>query len=146
VQGYPGHRPRRGVSSSTRLGIAPSLERRFFGCPRPPPVDGPHHRAIKENFFKIHLFCEFFKYLCPDPALLPTRKSRVDTVPLPSSSGRSRQGVPVRAIHKAASTNSRLSQPVVCPGFRHLTRKHRLKPSHWSSRKLNRNIPTPMKY
>src|SRR5215208_3749251 len=44
------------------------------------------------------------------------RQKRVYTVNhLPNSTGRSRQGAPVRAIHKTASTNSRLSC-AVAPG------------------------------
>jgi hypothetical protein len=74
---------------------------------------------------------------CQTP-LLPQREKRVYTLcQLPNDSGRSRHGLPVRAIHKTASTNCRLSlavtpQSPALPGNRCSMR------SHWSFRSIFR--------
>jgi hypothetical protein len=61
----------------------------------------------------------------------------------PKAFGRSRQGEPVRAIHKTASTNCRLSAPVR-PGSLALPGSIASIRSHWSSRSIFRGIvPTP---
>ncbi len=51
---------------------------------------------------------------------------------LPNVSGRSRQGLPVRAIHNTASTNIRLSDPVR-PGSVGLPRQCGAILRHWAS-------------
>lgn len=62
----------------------------------------------------------------------------------PNSSGRSRHGLPVRAIHETASTNSRLSiagrpRPPALPGSNCAMR------SYWSPRNSLRTIPASQK-
>jgi hypothetical protein len=74
---------------------------------------------------------------CQTPAF-PHRENRVYTLcQLPSCGGRSRHGLPVRAIHRTASTNSRLSFAVTprsldLPGNKCSMR------SHWSFRSIFR--------
>ena len=58
---------------------------------------------------------------------------------LPNDAGRSRQGLPVRAIHSTASTNSRLSLPLR-PGSPGLPRQCGSIFAHWASVKTNRSI------
>lgn len=66
--------------------------------------------------------------------LLAQREKRVKVVcQLPSSEGKSRQGAPVRPIHKTASMNRRLSL-AVAPGSDALPGNRSLIRSHWSSR------------
>src|SRR5271157_4249316 len=57
----------------------------------------------------------------------------------PNFAGRSRQGLPVRAIHKTASRNSRPSPPVR-PGSVFLPRQCGSIVSHWASVKIKRSI------
>src|ERR1700752_1212801 len=72
-------------------------------------------------------------------AFTPSRK-RVNTLfQWPNEGGRSRQGLPVRAIHSTASTNSRLSLPRR-PGSPGLPRQSGSIFAHWASVKTNRSI------
>src|SRR5271166_2150250 len=67
-------------------------------------------------------------------------RNRLNTVfQGPNSAGRSRQGLPVRAIHKTASRNSRPSPPVR-PGSVFLPRQCGSIVSHWASVKIKRSI------
>ncbi|MGY3461762.1 hypothetical protein ACVWW5_007212 [Bradyrhizobium sp. LM3.4] len=59
----------------------------------------------------------------------------------PNIAGRSRQGLPVRATHRTASTNSRLSLPLR-PGSPGLPRQCGSIFAHWASVKTNRSIPS----
>src|ERR1700741_3375545 len=73
------------------------------------------------------------------PAFAQSRK-RVNTLfQWPNAGGRSRQGLPVRAIHKTASTNRRLSPPLR-PGSPRLPRQRGSIFAHWASVKTNRSI------
>src|SRR6202521_2960491 len=67
-------------------------------------------------------------------------RNRVNTLfQWPNEPGRSRHGLPVRAIHKTASTNSRLSLPLR-PGSPGLPRHRGCIFAHWASVKTNRSI------
>ena len=57
----------------------------------------------------------------------------------PNEGGRSRQGLPVRAIHSTASTNSLLSLPLR-PGSPGLPRQSGSIFAHWASVNTNRSI------
>jgi len=57
----------------------------------------------------------------------------------PNAGGRSRQGLPVRTIHRTASTNSRLFLPLR-PGSAGLPRQCGSILAHWASVKTNRSI------
>ncbi|KES12308.1 hypothetical protein SASC598O02_000890, partial [Snodgrassella alvi SCGC AB-598-O02] len=57
----------------------------------------------------------------------------------PKSGGKSLHGLPVRAIHKTASTNSRLSA-AVRPGSEAFPGKNGLIRSYWSSLSINLGI------
>jgi len=69
------------------------------------------------------------KRLSHTPAFDQRQKRFQTLFQLPTSSGRSRHGAPVRATHSTASTNRRLSRPVTprsdsLPGTRPLIRSH----------------------
>src|SRR6267143_1135848 len=67
-------------------------------------------------------------------------RKRVNTLfQWPNEGGRSRQGLPVRAIHSTASTNCRLSLPLR-PGSPGLPRQSGSIFAHWASVKTNRSI------
>src|SRR5450756_54297 len=67
-------------------------------------------------------------------------RKRVNTLfQWPNEGGRSRQGLPVRAIHSTASTKSRLSLPLR-PGSLGLPRQSGSIFAHWASVKTNRSI------
>src|SRR6201997_3163722 len=67
-------------------------------------------------------------------------RKRVNTLfQWPNEGGRSRQGLPVRAIHSTASTNSRLSLPLR-PGSPGLPRQSGSIFAHWPSVKTNRSM------
>ena len=67
-------------------------------------------------------------------------RNRTKTVfHLPKEGGRSRQGLLVRAIHKTASTNSRLSFPLR-PGSVGLPRQWGCIFAHWASVKTKRSL------
>src|SRR5277367_4600796 len=67
-------------------------------------------------------------------------RKRVNTLfQWPNEGGRSRQGLPVRAIHSTASTKSRLSLPLR-PGSPGLPRQSGSIFAHWASVKTNRSI------
>src|SRR5205807_10159238 len=73
------------------------------------------------------------------PAFAQSRK-RVNTLfQWPSKGGRSRHGLPVRAIHRTASINRRLSLPLR-PGSPRLPRQSGSIFAHWASVKTNRSI------
>src|SRR5216683_4542056 len=59
----------------------------------------------------------------------------------PNKGGRSRQGLPVRAIHNTASTNRRLSSPLR-PGSDFLPRQWGSIFAHWASLSTYRSIPS----
>src|SRR5580704_1220127 len=59
----------------------------------------------------------------------------------PNSGGRSRHGLPVRAIHNTASTNRRLSSPLR-PGSDFLPRQCASSFAHWASLRTYRSIPS----
>ncbi len=78
--------------------------------------------------------------------LFDQRAKRVYTLfQSPNSAGRSRHGLPVRATHSTASTNSRLSAPVR-PGSSALPGNIDSKRCHWSLRNHRRTILTLRKY
>src|SRR4249919_160430 len=67
-------------------------------------------------------------------------RNRVNTLfQWPNECGRSRQGLPVRAIHNTASTNNRLSLPLR-PGSPGLPRHSGAIFAHWASVKTTRSI------
>ena len=72
----------------------------------------PDDRAIDEDELEIGIIGQCPENPLPDALLRPPPKARVHCDHLPKASGRSRQGEPVRAIHRTASTNSRLSRPL----------------------------------
>src|SRR5437588_8016014 len=73
------------------------------------------------------------------PAFAQSR-TRVNTLfQWPSKGGRSRHGLPVRAIHRTASINRRLSLPLR-PGSPRLPRQSGSIFAHWASVKTNRSI------
>src|SRR5215475_5738566 len=73
------------------------------------------------------------------PAFAQSRK-RVNTLfQWPNEGGKSRQGLPVRAIHSTASTNRRLSLPLR-PGSPGLPRQRGSIFAHWASDNTNRSI------
>jgi hypothetical protein len=59
----------------------------------------------------------------------------------PNSAGRSRHGLPVRAIHNTASTNRRLSAPLR-PGSDFFPRQCGSIFAHWASVSTYRSIPS----
>jgi hypothetical protein len=61
----------------------------------------------------------------------------------PSSSGRSRQGLPVRMTQRTASTKRRLSR-AVRPGSLCFPGKSASSLAHWSSRSILRSIRIPV--
>src|ERR1700677_504963 len=73
------------------------------------------------------------------PAFAQSRKRVKVLFQWPSEGGRSRQGLPVRAIHNTASTNSRLFFPLR-PGSPGLPRQCGSIFAHWASFKTNRSI------
>ena len=69
----------------------------------------PHNRAVEKYFLKVRIFA---KRACQTP-LSAQREKRLNAVfHGPKSDGRSRQGAPVLAIQRTASTNKRLSAPL----------------------------------
>ena len=67
-------------------------------------------------------------------------RNRLKTVfQRPNCAGRSRQGAPVRAIHKTASRNNRASAPVR-PGSVFFPRQYGSIRIHWASVRLRRSI------
>ena len=75
-----------------------------------------------------------------DIRLYPVPKPREDACSSGrKTAGRSRHGLPVRAIHKTASTNSRLSLPLR-PGSAGLPRHRGSIFAHWASVRTNRSI------
>src|SRR6185437_2543252 len=73
------------------------------------------------------------------PAFTQSRKRLKTVFQGPNDGGRSRQGLPVRAIHSTASTNNRASPPVR-PGSVALPRQKGCIFSHCASVKLNQPI------
>src|SRR5882757_9972058 len=73
------------------------------------------------------------------PAFAQSRKRVNALFQWPKAGGRSRQGLPVRAIHSTASTNRRLSWPLR-PGSPRLPRQSDSISAHWASVKTNRSI------
>src|SRR5882757_9440285 len=69
----------------------------------------------------------------------PIEVTHAHTVPLTELLGRSRQGLPVRAIHNTASTNSRLLPPLR-PGSLGLPKQCGSIFAHWASVKTNLSI------
>ena len=78
---------------------------------------------------------------------LTQRRKRLNTeFQLPNETGRSRQGAPVRAIHKTASTKSRPSAPV-WPGSLSLPRQYGSIAAHCASvRMVRSNVETPLQF
>ncbi|CUX14259.1 hypothetical protein AGR4C_Cc150055 [Agrobacterium tumefaciens str. Kerr 14] len=76
------------------------------------------------------------------PFWLQRLKRRKTLFQSPNTSGRSRQGEPVRTIHRTASTNMRLSRPED-PRVRSSPIMYRDIRAHWSSRRIKRSR-TPM--
>ena len=74
-------------------------------------------------------------------AFTQSRKRVYTLFQWPNAYGRSRHGLPVRAIHNTASTNSRLSLPLR-PGSLGLPRQSGSIFAHWASVKTNRSIPS----
>src|SRR4051812_49674163 len=64
-------------------------------------------------------------------AFTQSRKRVYTLLQWPNEAGRSRQGLPVRAIHKTASTNTRLSLPLR-PGSPGLPRQSGAILAHWA--------------
>ena len=65
-----------------------------------------HDRGIGHGAFHIWLAADRIKAFLPDvPALTPSRKCLKTVLHLPNSSSQSRQGLPARTIHSAASAN-----------------------------------------
>src|SRR3982751_6019288 len=76
---------------------------------------------------------------CQTSAFTQSRKRVKTLFQCPNRGGRSRQGLPVRAIHSTASTNRRLSLPLR-PGSPGLPRQSGSIFAHWASVKTNRSI------
>src|SRR3954447_26820548 len=76
------------------------------------------------------------------PALTQSRNRLNTLFRCPNSGGRSRQGLPVLAIHSTASTNSRLSPPVR-PGSPFFPRQCGSILAHWASVSTNLPIRSP---
>src|SRR5215217_6852387 len=72
-------------------------------------------------------------------AFTQPRKRVYTLLQFPSEDGKSRHGLPVRTIHKTASTKSRLSLPLR-PGSPGLPRQSGSIFAHWASLKTNRSI------
>ena len=65
-----------------------------------------HDRGVGHGAFHIRLAADRIKAFLPDvPALTPSRKRLKTVLHLPNSSDQSRQGLPVRTIHSAASAS-----------------------------------------
>lgn len=75
------------------------------------------------------------------PALAQSRNRVYTVFQWPKARGRSRHGLPVRAIHNTASTNRRLSWPLR-PGSPGLPRQSGSIFAHWASVRTNRSIPS----
>ena len=72
-----------------------------------------HDRGVGHGAFHIRLAADRIKAFLPDvPALTPSRKCLKTVLHLPNSSSQSRQGLPVRTIHSAASAKKRLFVPL----------------------------------
>ena len=72
-----------------------------------------HDRGVGHGAFHIRLAADRIKAFLPDvPALTPSRKRLKTVLHLPNSSSQSRQGLPVRTIHSAASAKKRLFVPL----------------------------------
>src|SRR3954452_22939404 len=76
---------------------------------------------------------------CQTSAFTQSRKRVKTLFQCPNEGGRSRQGLPVRAIHSTASTNRRLSLPLR-PGSPGLPRQRGSIFAHWASVKTKRSI------
>src|SRR3954464_2035049 len=76
---------------------------------------------------------------CQTPAFTQSRKRVKTLFQWPNDGGRSRQGLPVRAIHSTASTNRRLFLPLR-PGSPGLPRQRGSIFAHWASVKRNLSI------
>src|SRR3954447_5936105 len=76
---------------------------------------------------------------CQTPAFTQSRKRVKTLFQCPTRGGRSRQGLPVRAIHSTASTNRRLFLPLR-PGSPGLPRQRGSIFAHWASVKRNLSI------
>src|SRR5215211_5106464 len=76
---------------------------------------------------------------CQTSALTQSRKRVKTLFQFPNEGGRSRQGLPVRAIHSTASTNRRLSLPLR-PGSPDLPRQRGSIFAHWASVSTKRSI------
>jgi hypothetical protein len=110
------------VAVGTRISPRPPGRRRRSPAPgshRTCRADFPHH-ALRQLVHSFHCYLKtLFQW--------------------PNEGGRSRQGLPVRAIHSTASTNSRLSLPRR-PGSPGLPRQSGSIFAHWASVKTNRSI------
>src|SRR3982750_1502713 len=76
---------------------------------------------------------------CQTSAFTQSRKRVKTLFQCPNRGGRSRQGLPVRAIHSTASTNRRLSLPLR-PGSPGLPRHNGSIFAHWASVRMKRSI------
>jgi hypothetical protein len=95
----------------------------------------PDDCAVNDSVFEIGVFRQNIKNF-KTPFLDQRRKRRNALFQHPKQTGKSRQGAPVRTIHKTASTNSRLLA-AVRPGSLFLPGKIGAIFSNWAS--LNRN-------
>jgi hypothetical protein len=100
---------------------------------------GTHNRTVNEDFLKVGVarkLGEYRSHICARDHLA---KRWYTLFHAPKSGGKSRHGLPVRAIHSTASTNSRLS-PAVRPGSVPLPGSKRAIRSYWSSLSISLGI------
>ena len=100
---------------------------------------GTHNGAVEEDFLEVGVARKLSKYRVPHLRPRPSGKAYVHTVQAPNSGGKSRHGLPVRAIHCTASTNSRLSA-AVRPGSVALPGSNSAIRSYCSSLSINLGI------
>ena len=75
----------------------------------------PDVRRVDEDVFEIGIVRQGLENPLPDAFLRPAPEARVDAVPFAERARQIAPRAPVRAIHKTASMNSRLSD-AVAPG------------------------------
>lgn len=98
-----------------------------------------HNGAIEKHFLKVCIFAKLGKEGLPDAFVRPARDAPKRSVPWPEARREVRQGAPVLAIQRTASTNKRLYAPLRrrSPAFPCSIGSIR---SYWSSRNSNLGI------
>src|ERR1700729_239215 len=77
-----------------------------------------HDGCVDHRVFVVRIIGQSFEKTLPNAFFRPARKPRVDVLPAPNRSGRSRHGAPERNFQITASTNRRLPTSLLRPTLR----------------------------